>query len=1842
MKRWGVLVSAFGLTLSLCLYSHAIDSALSPTNVALAANGGVATASSAGGAYPVTYVNDGVLVPANKGYWRDTTANRWPDAVVVTFQGQKNLARIGVVTAQTRLGSTTVPVAGVTTFTSNGIRAYSVQYCSDRTASYTTTCPVRGTGTKWVQVRSVTGNALVWRVFNFTPVTTQRIRISVTAALQNYSRIVEIEAYESSAGQTPTLSFATADSSGAESVTPVRLSVNLSTTSGRTVTVPYTVSGTATGGGVDYNLANGTLSFSPGTTNQTLTFPVVDDNLAEGNETVVVTLGTPTNATLGAIPTHTYTILDNDPTNAPPSTAGVIPAAAVSLMATTKPFTARYSDRDGYEDLARVQFRIETSAGSGANALWTQYDRQLNRIFLVNDAGTGALATSCTPGEALVLENSQGQVDCAAISVSGSGAMLTVQWYLTPKAPLAGGVSHPISMQAADQGNLTSGWVQAGNWTVRDTLPAFSRPLPVTTSGIQIFADQLTDGLSDAQNRFVAEHMVGVQKMTQQLTDPIRDYNPAFLVLQYRLTYGLSSVFNITDLNTWDLDTLEPSYPGSDPRKTAEAYYYHHQGSRVLHADSYALADIRNGDWRDYQIRELLRRMPTNDFDGVFLDTAHIRIDGFTPYNWYEGYCNPDIRVLDDCWRRDAIPYLTDLRDRLHFSGPSAWYAIGNFGALITGWDSDDYLYPLDGGMIENFMLDEGTPLHQADWHIAADRILRLIGNDRILIAQPYIGTIGDLATRKFVLGNFLLFKGRHAFLSNYTGEFDSVGPPVWFPEYEVPIGAPRGAVPETAAGYCQGSFGGSSCSGAYERDFTCGSVLVNPHDSARSYTLPKLGPGFSYGEFTFTGGGYVTSSGQKAPQSIQYPLHGGLSGQLPAHSARVLIHLNAAGTPTCTGILPPDPPPVLESLVLPAAADTWIGVRDDEGTHNYGGATQLRTYSNDLTGGNTRFTLIRFDLSSLPAGATIMDARLDFTAEAILYPDTALMRVQRVTNSWVEGTQAGEWWETPDGATWTSRGPGLPDWTTAGVDVAEEVCQLTALEGHNGSCSLTVLARQWAAGALANNGVRLSNVNAYNDDLFISSRQGATPEDHPRLLVRYTLGDPGALDTDDDGILDISDNCPFDANPDQADSDQDSLGDVCDPTPQGPPANDGDGIPDEADNCPSVYNPDQADSDRDGIGDACDPTPYGSGFGDGDGIADDADNCPGVYNPSQADSDHDGIGDACDPTPNGAGSHADLRDTNLAIIAGRTGDYAGNATLAQPSGLTAFHRSGQTFITWSENNAIAGETYILYRHSQPIGAANLAQATPIAMVAEGSSLYPTEVSRGRGQTRYIINDLDTELTATTGLHVHTVASAGSWYYAVITTAGGSANKTVFTPGNSLAVPVKETVADPLPILVGSGSDGYGNTSRIYTQFMDPLSWNVTLHGYAYNYSVTVPQGYNPEATNRLPLTLHIEGKGSRYAITEPYSFGIYLSIDAPYLYGDGEQDWFWGYSCHHDFRNATNFDVVPGPICNFSEVRTLRAIRDTLRDPYYRNHADTTRIYAYGHSMGGSGVISWGMHYPRIFTLVYASQGMTDYATDPVWRSENIGRFGPLALNNPVLNLGIAWLDGRDTREAIGNLDGMGIWDYLDHKTLACSPAYQGMETTYLIAAHGTADDIIQPASQGYPFYDCLNEGRRGFTAEINDSGHTWQGYTPEADIDFRIFTFPWNAQEDALPNTPGLDRDFPLQSYIAFANATGSTLGVTTGLAHYNRSLQWDLKTLVDQANRYEVDLYARGTDQTADVTPRRLRHFIVTPGENYRYTNQRTGATGRVTADGHGVLTIPAVRISTLGSRLVIVPE
>jgi hypothetical protein len=73
------------------------------------------------------------------------------------------------------------------------------------------------------------------------------------------------------------------------------------------------------------------------------------------------------------------------------------------------------------------------------------------------------------------------------------------------------------------------------------------------------------------------------------------------------------------------------------------------------------------------------------------------------------------------------------------------------------------------------------------------------------------------------------------------------------------------------------------------------------------------------------------------------------------------------------------------------------------------------------------------------------------------------------------------------------------------------------------------------------------------------------------------------ATDSDEDGIPSVNDNCPNTPNPDQLDTDNDGIGNDCDPD------DDNDGVNDLTDNCSLTANQNQTDFDQDGIGDVCD-----------------------------------------------------------------------------------------------------------------------------------------------------------------------------------------------------------------------------------------------------------------------------------------------------------------------------------------------------------------------------------------------------------------------------------------------------------------------------------------------------------------------------------------------------------------------------------------------------------------------------------------------------------------------------
>ena len=110
----------------------------------------------------------------------------------------------------------------------------------------------------------------------------------------------------------PSVTFANASQSVSENAGAVTMTAELSASSGLEVTVPFSISGTATSGGTDHDLVDGNIIIPVGQTSGTTTFTVTDDAIVENDETVIVTMGSPINATVGAESVHTVTIFDND------------------------------------------------------------------------------------------------------------------------------------------------------------------------------------------------------------------------------------------------------------------------------------------------------------------------------------------------------------------------------------------------------------------------------------------------------------------------------------------------------------------------------------------------------------------------------------------------------------------------------------------------------------------------------------------------------------------------------------------------------------------------------------------------------------------------------------------------------------------------------------------------------------------------------------------------------------------------------------------------------------------------------------------------------------------------------------------------------------------------------------------------------------------------------------------------------------------------------------------------------------------------------------------------------------------------------------------------------------------------------------------------------------------------------------------------------------------------------------------------------------------------------------------------------------------------------------------
>jgi subtilisin-like proprotein convertase family protein len=148
--------------------------------------------------------------------------------------------------------------------------------------------------------------------------------------------------------------------------TNATVNVSLTPSASQTVTVSYATSnGTATSGS-DYASTSGTLTFTAGQTSKTINIPILGDTTSEPNETINVTLTSPTNATLSDGSGLVTITNDDGVSSAPPRIFISAPAKdkAVSVLSN---ISGQAADASG-SGLNRVEVVLKRNSD---NLYWT-------------------------------------------------------------------------------------------------------------------------------------------------------------------------------------------------------------------------------------------------------------------------------------------------------------------------------------------------------------------------------------------------------------------------------------------------------------------------------------------------------------------------------------------------------------------------------------------------------------------------------------------------------------------------------------------------------------------------------------------------------------------------------------------------------------------------------------------------------------------------------------------------------------------------------------------------------------------------------------------------------------------------------------------------------------------------------------------------------------------------------------------------------------------------------------------------------------------------------------------------------------------------------------------------------------------------------------------------------------------------------------------------------------------------------------------------------------------------------------------------------------------------------
>ncbi len=604
---------------------------------------------------------------------------------------------------------------------------------------------------------------------------------------------------------------------------------------------------------------------------------------------------------------------------------------------------------------------------------------------------------------------------------------------------------------------------------------------------------------------------------------------------------------------------------------------------------------------------------------------------------------------------------------------------------------------------------------------------------------------------------------------------------------------------------------------------------------------------------------------------------------------------------------------------------------------------------------------------------------------------------------------------------------------------------------------------------------------------------------------------------------------------------------------------------------------------------------------------------------------------------------------------------------IACVTNVQAWHKSGQTFITWTEPEpAITGEEqtaaeykkvvaklaadkrkigFRVYRHTEPISGKNISGAEIVDRVAQLTCWNPEFNGKYMLDTdtvklpRYVVKDGEKPVPPGTGIYVHNPKKAGTAHYAVSMAVDGEENLS----GICSAGPVEETVGQGEPVLQMIKKPGeydhhfYNKDATLYyyTRWEAPPNCNMPSRPIDYIVGI-LP---NTKPPSPLDIRLHAWGgnmHGGGFWTNPDKGTIMFSSNQLPY-------DWWTGYhECSGTWRSWAD-----GVVYDYSQARLFSFIEwiDT------KWKVDRTRVSVGGGSMGGAGTTSIAVHQAGRIAWAAGAVGVHIPDSSPQFTSSYIGSYGDVAWQLPYKDTGASafnWFSNE--------------WFLQNHPEI---------ELGLVCFSDGKNDGQI-----GWPqalrFARAMQKMRQPHVFKWGMGGHGEGVKVPAAAAGCRTDRTLPAFTNCSLDDDPGTAQRKPEEDYKREKEeaekwnkenpknqkAADRYDGVQSGM--FNGHLEWDTddKNTVDEPDKWSMVVFlATGKHEApkdecvVDITPRRCQKFKAKKGDTFAWTNlqgrQFADGTepwseiqsGTAAADELGLVTLPKVKVTKLKNKIVV---